>query len=221
MVRQQQGRAAVGVLRHERLVHPALEVADEPLGEALVAGRAVALGQDAPLGMAAQLPRPFLVLVEGGVDEPIHLALELVRRAARDQLARQDALAGLLGRLALFHEVRAAELALDAEKALRLQRAPHLGREQPAGGGEIAVRDRVRDAFQAGARRVDRLPKEVRVAQPRADHLCPWLSPQRCLGLESQLIPAKTCSANSRILAAIRHPRMRESTSINGHRLRA
>jgi cytochrome c len=38
-------------------------------------------------------------------------------------------LAGLFGRLALFHEVRAAELALDAEKALRLQRAPHLGRE--------------------------------------------------------------------------------------------
>jgi hypothetical protein len=149
-------------------VDPALEIVDKGLGIALVAGLAIALAENRPLGVAAELPGPFLVLVKGRVEEPVDLALELVRGAARDQLAAHDPLGGLGDRLILVHEIVTAKGALDGQEAIGLEGRAGLGGKQAASLGPVLLLDRLGDALQAGTFGVD-LAKELGVGETRAN----------------------------------------------------
>ncbi|MFN8541841.1 MAG: hypothetical protein U0232_30735 [Thermomicrobiales bacterium] len=162
-----EGRVAGRILRHDRLPHPGAEEPRHTRRVALVAGLAVALAEDRPLGVAAKLPGPLAILVVGRVGEPVHLAREAVHGAARHQLQAQGALGHLRCRLAGVDGAPPAVPARDAQQPFGLERRAHVGREQSPRPGNVAVRHRARDAGQPRPVGVDQPPEELGIAQSR------------------------------------------------------
>ena len=65
----------VVVLRHLRLVEPAVDLVDPACHDPLVLRLCVVLGKGRPELRAVELPRPLPVIVEGGVDRPVDLVV--------------------------------------------------------------------------------------------------------------------------------------------------
>ena len=160
-------RPARRVLRHDGLAHPAREKAHKTLGKTFVARLPIALGQDRPLWVAAELPGPLAILVEGRVDEPVYLSFELVRRTARDQFPAQDPFGCLGHTFAAPHKIVPAKRTIHGQKPLRLQRAAHLVAKEAACAVQIAACHSRGDALQPGTGCVHPTEK-VGVAQPRS-----------------------------------------------------
>ena len=152
--------AGTGLLRHERLVEPAGDHVDPHGDGLLVAGGGVVFGERRPERVARELPRPLLVLVERGVQVPVHLVVgEVVGHAA--------------GRKAIVHDLPGAAL----ERAQRLalvfplepvlvervvpQRGAHVVREHLLGAGEVARGHLRGDGRQRGDGRVKVFREEL------------------------------------------------------------
>ena len=160
--------AGTGLLRHERLVEPAGDHVDPHGDGLLVAGGGVVLGERRPEWMARELPGPLLVLVERGVEVPVHLVVrEVVRHAAGGETVVHDLPGAALERAQRLALVFPLEPVL-VERVVP-QRGAHVVREHLLGAGEVARGHLRGDGRQRGDGRVEVFREELLGRGARTD----------------------------------------------------